>query len=203
MDIIRIAIIAPNPLARIGLLALLSIAETLDIVADAAGTDTLATDVVDALLWDFSWDTAESIDALRSLNEGDSTPPILGLLADEADAAEILAAGADGVLAGGAEAEQIISGLHAVARGLVVLDGDFALPTMLPAPEPIAEPLTPREHEVLQLLAAGLPNKGIARQLAISDHTAKFHVNAILKKLDAQSRTEAVVRATKLGLIVL
>jgi DNA-binding NarL/FixJ family response regulator len=57
--------------------------------------------------------------------------------------------------------------------------------------------------EVLQLLAAGLPNKTIASRLSITDHTVKFHVNAIMTKLNVQSRTEAVVRATKLGLIIL
>jgi len=56
---------------------------------------------------------------------------------------------------------------------------------------------------VLQLLAEGLPNKAIALRLDISDHTIEFHVNAILGKLGAQSRTEAVVRATRLGLIIL
>jgi DNA-binding NarL/FixJ family response regulator len=63
------------------------------------------------------------------------------------------------------------------------------------------EELTPRETEVLQLLADGLTNKAIAQRLGISDHTVKFHVNAVLGKLGAQSRTEAVVRATRLGLL--
>jgi DNA-binding NarL/FixJ family response regulator len=66
-----------------------------------------------------------------------------------------------------------------------------------------AEALTPREQEVIQLLAEGLPNKTIADRLHISEHTVKFHVNAILSKLGAQSRTEAVVRATRLGLLLL
>jgi len=66
-----------------------------------------------------------------------------------------------------------------------------------------AEALTGREMEVLQLLAEGLPNKIIANKLSITDHTVKFHVNAIMSKLGVQSRTEAVVRATKLGLIIL
>ena len=65
--------------------------------------------------------------------------------------------------------------------------------------EPPAEALTPRETEVLHLLAEGLANKAIARRLDISEHTVKFHVNAILGKLDAQSRTGAVVRAMRLG----
>jgi two-component system, NarL family, nitrate/nitrite response regulator NarL len=56
---------------------------------------------------------------------------------------------------------------------------------------------------VLQLLAEGLANKAIALQLDISEHTVKFHINAILAKLGVQSRTQAVVRATRLGLIIL
>jgi len=68
---------------------------------------------------------------------------------------------------------------------------------------PPGESLTSRELEVLQYLAEGLPNKAIALKLGISEHTIKFHVNAILGKLGAQSRTEAVVRASRLGLIIL
>jgi DNA-binding NarL/FixJ family response regulator len=56
---------------------------------------------------------------------------------------------------------------------------------------------------VLQFLAEGLPNKAIARRLDISEHTVKFHVNAIMGKLGAQSRTEAAVRAARMGLILL
>ena len=69
-------------------------------------------------------------------------------------------------------------------------------------PEGVTD-LTPRELEVLALVADGLPNKAIAGRLGISDHTVKFHVNAILSKLGAQSRTEAVTRAMRMGLITL
>jgi DNA-binding NarL/FixJ family response regulator len=65
------------------------------------------------------------------------------------------------------------------------------------------EPLSPRELDVLRGLAEGLANKQLARSLGISEHTVKFHINAILGKLRAQSRTEAVVRATRAGLILL
>src|SRR3989442_1311175 len=71
------------------------------------------------------------------------------------------------------------------------------------APEVAAEELTPRELQVLQLLAEGLPNKRVALQLGISEHTVKFHVAVIFSKLDAHGRTEAVTRAARLGLIVL
>ena len=78
---------------------------------------------------------------------------------------------------------------------------------MSPSPDPatdaLIEPLTPREIEVLHLLAEGMTNRAIAQRLEISEHTVKFHVNAILGKLGAQSRTDAVVRATRLGVILL
>jgi DNA-binding NarL/FixJ family response regulator len=64
------------------------------------------------------------------------------------------------------------------------------------------EPLTARETEVLELVASGLSNKQIAEELRISAHTVKFHVNAILAKLDVHSRTEAVVRAMQLGVVL-
>lgn len=65
------------------------------------------------------------------------------------------------------------------------------------------EPLTPREIEVLELMAEGLPNKGIAKRLSISDQTVKFHVSAISGKLGASNRTDAVRRALRRGLITL
>jgi DNA-binding NarL/FixJ family response regulator len=79
-------------------------------------------------------------------------------------------------------------------------------PASAPASQPLAElpePLTRREREVLQMLAAGLANKEIAARLHISDHTAKFHVAAILGKLGAATRTEAVALGIRRGLVLL
>ena len=73
----------------------------------------------------------------------------------------------------------------------------------LPVADALVEPLTPREAEVLQLLAEGLTNRRIAERLGISEHTAKFHVNAILGKLGARSRSEAIAQAARLGLLLL
>jgi two-component system nitrate/nitrite response regulator NarL len=103
-------------------------------------------------------------------------------------------------------AESLAAALQAAVQGLVILDAALAvavLPARDPEAELLVEALTPRELEVVQLLAEGLSNRAIAHRLEISEHTIKFHVNAILGKLDAQSRTEAVVRATRLGLILL
>jgi two-component system, NarL family, nitrate/nitrite response regulator NarL len=96
--------------------------------------------------------------------------------------------------------------VRAVAQGLLALDESFATILLRDAPSPpeeLAEPLTRRELEVLQLLSQGLPNKRIAQRLGISEHTVKFHVNALLGKLGVQSRSEAIVHAVRLGLVVL
>jgi two-component system, NarL family, response regulator YdfI len=99
-----------------------------------------------------------------------------------------------------ATADQIVAAVEAAAAGLVVLHADHA--GSLTA-APIDDPLTPREREVLQMLAAGLGNKEIAARLHISDHTAKFHVSQILAKLSAASRAEAVSIAMRRGLVPL
>lgn len=99
-----------------------------------------------------------------------------------------------------ATAEQIVAAVDAAAAGLVVLHADHA-GSLTAAPSD--DPLTPREREVLQMLAAGLGNKEIAGRLHISDHTAKFHVSQILAKLGAASRAEAVSIAMRRGLVPL
>jgi DNA-binding NarL/FixJ family response regulator len=96
--------------------------------------------------------------------------------------------------------DQLIAAIEATAAGLAVVHPDHA--GSLSA-RPSDDPLTPREREVLHLLAAGLGNKEIANRLAISDHTAKFHVSQILAKLNAASRAEAVSIAMRRGLVPL
>jgi DNA-binding NarL/FixJ family response regulator len=118
-----------------------------------------------------------------------------------------------GALQRDATGEEIVAAIAAVAGGLIILDRRVAgallvTPERSHAPTPARladteEPLTARELEVLQLLAEGLPNKRLAAQLHISEHTAKFHVSAILLKLGAVSRTEAVTLAARRGLLIL
>lgn len=91
-----------------------------------------------------------------------------------------------------------------MASGLCALDEAALERLVAPAPADLdGVPLTPREREVLELIAEGLSNKIIALRLAISEHTAKFHVNSILDKLEADTRTDAVVRAARRGLLTL
>ena len=99
-----------------------------------------------------------------------------------------------------ASADQVIAAIEATAAGLAVVHPDHAGSL---ATRPSDDPLTPREREVLHLLAAGLGNKEIAGRLSISDHTAKFHVSQILAKLNAASRAEAVSIAMRRGLVPL
>ncbi len=143
--------------------------------------------------------------------------PVL-VLCERHEVLPAIAAGASGALRRNASAEEIAAALVGLDEGLAVFDRAFVQTVVSTPPEgplpPVDEPelpvsvaaesaerLTAREREVIGLLAAGLSNKDIARQLGISEHTAKFHVNSILQKFGAQKRVEAVVRAARLGLI--
>jgi DNA-binding NarL/FixJ family response regulator len=128
------------------------------------------------------------------------------ILADENDAADLVLAGAAAVLPREASADTIGAAVALAGQGLRLLP-DLTLRTLAgveTAPDPDEVPaLTPREREVLAAMADGASNKVIARRLGISFHTAKFHVASILTKLDADTRTEALARAARMGLVML
>jgi DNA-binding NarL/FixJ family response regulator len=126
-------------------------------------------------------------------------------LADVAQSAglDLLRAGAHAVLARSADEADIAIAVAAVRRGLCVLPHQGLREPQPAAPAGGEPALTARELDVLGALADGLSNKAIARRLGISFHTVKFHVAAILAKLDADSRTEAVTKAAQLGLVML
>jgi DNA-binding NarL/FixJ family response regulator len=128
----------------------------------------------------------------------------------------LLRSGVAAVLPSAATGEEIIAALEAARAGLVVLHRDAleALEATGAAQEanhesaavdlePLAEPLTPRERQILAMMAEGWGNKEIARQLQISEHTVKSHVSSILAKLGASSRTEAVTRGLRRGLLMM
>jgi DNA-binding NarL/FixJ family response regulator len=103
--------------------------------------------------------------------------------------------------------EELLAAVQAAAADLVVLPvQDFVSPAGWSPPpgrsEALIEPLTAREMEVLAKMSEGLSNKEISSSLAISEHTVKFHVASILSKLEATSRTEAVMQAIRKGLIM-
>ncbi len=204
---LRLLICANDFLARAGLAALLSSDSNLLVVGQMAPSTDLAEQLAiyqpEVIVWDLGWATAEGIELLESVAE--TAPPIVALVAGIDDGAALWTAGAKALLLRDVPPAALVAAIGTVAHGLTVFD-----PTLLPAtlphafpdnPEALVEPLTAREMEVLQAVAQGLSNKLIARQLTISEHTVKFHLNAILGKLGAQSRTDAVVRATRAGLI--
>jgi len=172
-------------------------------------------------------DEARAGEAARALEAiaGSGPPAACGLivLAAEAgtnDFAALAPRLADHAREGGwaylskeADASEIVAAARAAAVGLAVLDAGLVSVLASAASAPLdrqpadsaapGETLTARETEVLQLVARGLPNKIIASRLGISLHTAKFHVAAILAKLNASSRTEAVTLGARRGLVAL
>lgn len=151
------------------------------------------------------------------LGEVSAQLPVLVLLADAGSAQPALDAGARGVLLREQLGEsELLSALMSIRAGLTVVDTallDTALAQTLfptsrlspqqPSPPHDVVPFTAREEQVAALLVEGFSNKRIARKLDISEHTAKFHVNRILEKLDADTRTEAVVTALRYGMLQL
>src|SRR5262245_57209998 len=125
---------------------------------------------------------------------------------DAEDGVRAVNAGARAVLRRSSSRNEIIATIKVITRGLVVVPPEL-LATLLreapPADDVLKAQLTRRELEVLAAMADGASNKAIARRLGISFHTAKFHVAAILAKLDADSRTEAVAKAAQSGLVML
>jgi len=194
-------VVSSDPLVRAGLRGVLAQAHWA-VAAEADGLSRAASAwhevPFDAVLWD-----AGHVSALGPPAAG--TPPVVALVEDERAARAVLAAGLAGALLRTAEPATVGAALWAAARGLTVSDGHFLHLRPLPEPPAPAVPgdFTPREREVLALLAEGLPNSAIAQRLSISRHTVKFHVNALLQKLGVTRRTEAVVRAARLGLVVL
>jgi DNA-binding NarL/FixJ family response regulator len=113
------------------------------------------------------------------------------------------------VLPPDADPGELSAAVQAAAAGLVTFGASLAArvlgarPAAEPLVDPGAEPLTGREREVLDLVGQGLSNKLIARQLGISEHTVKFHLSSIFAKLGAASRTDAINRGARQGLITL
>ena len=205
VDALRVLIAAADPLARAGLRALVSAEPGFEVVADM-GIDVDETAVPtasapDVLLADMG--EGELADVLSTLASTDL--PVLALVPHSSAGRAALGAGARGALVRTADGARIAAALRAVAAGLQVSE-----PVQRVLDDPLdhavehpVEEMTPRENEVLQLLAAGLSNKAIAHRLRISEHTVKFHVTAIMGKLGTHSRTETVTRAARAGLIVL
>jgi DNA-binding NarL/FixJ family response regulator len=196
-----VTIVTALPSIRLGLSDMLS----------SHGHSVLSEDETnEAAVWVLDAPDAPALDALTAQRYSDS-PRAAVILSDEPGMANLLArAGLRGwaCLARDADADQLDLAVRTAEAGLVLLDLPLAATSLavtsgVSVAAPAMEPLTARELQVLQLVAQGLPNKGIARRLGISENTAKFHVASLCGKLGASSRTEAVTLAARRGLILL
>lgn len=190
---------------RDGLAAILSTQPDFVVVGEAGtGRAAVAQAVAlrpDILLLDLELPDGDGLYVLEHLAAQAPRPPVLVFTAFDSDERIIgaIQRGAQGYLLKGAPRAELFNAIRVVARGESLLAPGVAARVMAHLRDP--EPLTAREREVLGHMAAGRPNKEIARELTISERTVKFHVSQILKKLEATNRTEAVRRARERGLI--
>jgi two-component system, NarL family, response regulator YdfI len=199
----RVLVLSPSPVARAGLESLLrNSAGVIEVVGSAANWSEYSGEDPDVIL--AHWENGDEL----STEISDGAPEAaLVVMADDpglSGIAEALRSGVRAVLSRHASASQIVAAIEAAAAGFVVLQpSDLDGLLVNPQPASLAEPLTPREVEVLGMLAEGQSNKSIAHRLGISEHTVKFHVTSIMGKLNAGSRTEAVTQGIRQGLIML
>jgi DNA-binding NarL/FixJ family response regulator len=197
--LIRVAILAPALALRIGLREVFRGLEDVEVVADASTLGELPD--VEVLV----------LTSPDYLSEIDQDSPAVLLLTDELGAAaQLMDLPVWGVLSLDASPEELSAAVRALGEGLWT-GSPVLLQTLLERQpvamfdegDPIVDPLTPREREVLQLAAEGLANKQIALSLGISEHTVKFHLSSLYTKLGATSRTEAIRAGARRGWVVL
>jgi len=206
----RVLIIDDHPLFRKGVVDLLSLDPSLQLVGEAASgeegvalTQQLRPDLV---LLDLNMRGMDGIETLRRLREGAGVQPrvlVLTVSNAEQDVLRALRAGVDGYLLKDMEPEEILAHLREVIAGGVAISPELtgllarALRDDSGPVDPALAELTPREREILDLLAAGRSNKLIARELDLAVGTVKVHVKNLLKKLGLKNRVEAAIWASK------
>ncbi|HEY7356314.1 MAG TPA: response regulator transcription factor [Ktedonobacterales bacterium] len=211
---IRILVADDHPIVRDGLIAILTTQPDFEVVGEAATGPQTVEQVTalrpDVVLLDLEMPEIDGVEALRQMRQLRPDTRVIVFTAFDTDERILGAvrAGARGYLLKGAPREEIFRAIRVVHAGESLLQPIVASKLLrqvsqeqsaLPGPET----LTPRELEVLRLLARGLENKEIAAELVIAERTVKFHVSSIQGKLGAGNRTEAVVIAAKQGLIKL
>lgn len=203
---IRVSVAAPSALFRAGLESAVRSSRTLEL-AGAVSVETLADQAhdlpADVLLLALSPIDEEWIGILSEY-----AIPIVLLTetTDPATLATALRANVRALLSADATSAEIVAAVHSAAAGLFTFQQpavELLVGDQRPAPAALDEPLSPRELEVLSMVAEGLSNKLVAYRLGISEHTVKFHVTSIMGKLRAASRTDAVMQGIRRGLVLI
>jgi len=208
-SVVRVAVVSPSVVWRDRISALVDAAAGFDCVGTVATLTELGhvAPIPDVAIID-----APDAESLAALGHDYSAPMAFVVLSDELDresALPALLAGGIAMLERNPSIARLEAALRAAASGLTALAPTHAA-TLLDSPVGLdsarsaqwIQPLTPRELQVLRMLSDGVPNKSIAAELQISEHTAKFHVSQILAKLGAESRTEAVAIGIRHGLVM-
>lgn len=208
---IRIVIADDHPVVRDGLAAILSTQADFWVVGEAGnGLEAVAqtaTNQPDVILLDLEMPQLDGVEALRRIREANPAARVIVFTAFDTDERILTAvqAGAQGYLLKGVPRQELFNAIRVVHAGGSLLQPVVASRLLRQVAnqenETAVESLTARELEVLQLLGQGYQNKEIANTLVISERTVKFHVSAILSKLGAGNRTEAVSIAAHRGLV--
>jgi DNA-binding NarL/FixJ family response regulator len=208
-SLIRVLIVADSTVMRAGLEALLADSPDLEVLSGSARGEITGQLIAQLQPEVVLLEGADGDQDLVLTATPDAEIPAIVVLLDDGQQAPVvnlIRSGVRGVLPLEATASEIVQAVHAAAAGLITIHPDLlegVLSTNRFTPEEPEQPLTSREVEVLKMLAEGLGNKAIARRLNISEHTVKFHIGSIFSKLNASSRTEAVILGARQGLVLL
>jgi DNA-binding NarL/FixJ family response regulator len=210
-DPIRVALADDHPVVRDGLSALLGSVEGIDVVVTAStGRDAVRAAVTlrpDVMVLDIQMPDLDGVSAAREITRDAPAVAVLMLTMfdDEESVFAAMRAGARGYVLKGATQEEIVRAIRAVAAGEAIFGPGIARRVLgrLSGAGVTTQPfplLTPRERQVLELLAAGLPTTVIGRKLGLATKTINNHASAIFAKLQVADRTEAVLRARDAGI---
>jgi DNA-binding NarL/FixJ family response regulator len=207
--VIRLVLAEDHPVVRVGLERLLANEEDIDIVGTAddgaAAVELVAQQEVDVVLMDLSMPVMDGIEATRRIveaHDGNVRVVVLTSLSAREEIMAALDAGASGYLLKDAEPEELLAGVRAAARGDAPLAPRAAKEVLSARAEERTQPeLSAREMEVLELVARGLPNKLIARELQISEKTVKAHLTQVFQRIGVTDRTQAALWAKDRGIV--
>lgn len=204
---IRVLIVDDHPVVRDGLRGMLASEPDLEVVGDAANGDEAVARVTtfdpDVVLMDLRMPGGDGVAAIRTLTERDARARVLVLTTYDTDR-DVLAAieaGATGYLLKDAPREELFRAIRAAARGETVLAPSVATQLLGRVRDPQPDVLTPRELDILRLVARGATNRDAAQQLFISEATVKTHLLHVYEKLGVNDRAAAVATAYDRGLL--